>query len=301
MKLRTLALIGTMAALAACDSGSSGTYGAAPPGPPTATVAPKAPAPAPAPAEAEEAVDPAQEIIYEARDKSKDGKIVGTVKFTGTAPDMPQIDMKKTEAVCAAKHEKPVKKETVIVNANGTLKNVFVYIVKGAKDIKVKTPTEPVEINQEGCVYKPHVLGMMAGQPMRIRSSDAGVLHNIHSWPVDNDGFNFSQSGVGEDILTTTSKYKTFSKQEVMVWIKCDIHDWMGAWVGVRNNPFFAVTGDDGTYTISGVPPGKYELVAWHEFYGNKRASPKPTEPLRSKEIEVTPGQSVTLDFEFKG
>ena len=231
---------------------------------------------------------------YAARDKSKDGSITGTVKFVGKPPPDVFIDMSKVP-VCKAKHKTPPKLETVVVNKNGTLLNVFVYITKGAKGWKCAPPKEPITIDQDGCFYKPHVQGMVVGQPMRIKNTD-GILHNIHSYPLKNDAFNFAQPVAGEDILTLTSRTKTFSKQEI-VPIRCDVHGWMGTYVVVRKNPFFAVTDKKGNYTIKGVPPGTYELYAWHEYYGNKQ---RKTRPIRSKPLTVTAGKAVTWDVTFK-
>ena len=241
----------------------------------------------------------AQDKKYTDRDKSQDGTLTGEVKFDGKAPPLPNINF-EAEKTCHENHkDSPIKMESIIVNENGTLKNAFVYIAKGVKGWTFDTPKEPIEIVQENGMYKPHIVGMMAGQSLKVGNKDA-FLHNIHAVPTDNDEFNFGQPGVQDDILTTDTKNKTFDKQEVMVKVKCDIHDWMGAWIGVRNNPFFFVTGDDGRFTIEGIPAGKYDLIAWHEFYGNKQALPKATEPLRLKDVEVKPGETVTADFTFK-
>jgi hypothetical protein len=236
---------------------------------------------------------------YSGRDQTQDGVITGLVLLDGKAPELPKYNFEAEKTCHEAHKDNPVPIETIIVGAGGEMKNAFVYITKGAKGWTFDIPKEPVEIVQENCLYKPHVVGMIAGQPIKVGNKDA-FLHNIHSLPKENDEFNFGQANVGEDILTTDSKHKTFSKQAVMVKVKCDIHDWMGAWIGVRGNPFFCVTGDDGRYSISGVPAGKYDLIAWHEFYGNKDALPKATEPLRLKDIDVKPGASVTADFTFK-
>lgn len=238
----------------------------------------------------------AQEKPYAGRDQSQDGIITGLVKLDGKAPKLPNINF-EAEKSCHAHHkDSPVPLETIIVSDDGMIKNAFVYITKGAKDWTFDVPKDPIEIVQENCIYKPHIVGMIAGQSIKVANKDA-FLHNIHSLPKENKEFNFGQANVGEDVL---SGDKTFTKQEVMIKVKCDIHDWMGAWVGVRSNPFFSVTGDDGRFTIEGVPAGKYDLIAWHEFYGNKDAVPKATEPLRVKDVTVQPGATVTADFTFK-
>lgn len=287
------------------DQGASDCCGA--PEPVTTTVAaPVAAAPEPsiihsAPAPDEETGPQDEpEKDYEARKKEDDGVITGSVKFPGAVPSLPPLNMGDKD--CKAMHAgAAVKSQLVIVNDNKTLRNTFVYISKGAKAWKCKAPEEPAVIDQKNCIYTPHVRGMLVGQSLKIKNSDA-ILHNIHGLPVANGNveFNIGQPGVMEELLTPASKNKTFMGPEVMVRIKCDVHDWMSAYVGVRPNPFFSVTGEDGTFKITGVPPGKYELTAWHEFYGNKNAKPKATEPLKSKEITVEAGKTVALDFEFK-
>jgi hypothetical protein len=138
-----------------------------------------------------------------------------------------------------------------------------------------------VVLDQDGCVYKPHVMGIMVGQPYRILNSD-GILHNVHTLPKINPTFNRGQPATVEEMTTT------FSKPEAMFQVKCDVHPWMSAYVGVFTHPFFSVTGTDGRFTISGLPAGTYEITAWHERLGEQTAS-----------IAVDDDDTTTRDFTF--
>ena len=207
--------------------------------------------------------------------------ISGKIAFDGTAPKRKAI---KTDAdpKCAEMHaDAPLLAEEVVVNGNGTLKNVFVYIKGGLEGKTFETPKTPVEIDQEGCHYRPHVFGMMAKQPLKIVNSD-DTLHNIHAMPAKSKEFNIGQPNKG---METT---RTFAEPEVMVKFKCDVHPWMSAYVGVLNHPFYSVSGDDGTFTIKGLPAGEYEVVAWHEKYGEQ-----------TQKIKVGDGEAKTADFTF--
>ena len=189
--------------------------------------------------------------------------ITGSVAFEGTAPEMAVIDM-AAEGVC---HEhgqsNPIKEETVVVNSNGTLRNVFVYVKDGLGDTKWPVPSEPVVLDQVGCTYIPHVFGIMAKQPLLIKNSDEGVLHNIHSLSKSGNSFNFGMPRVMEST-------KKFKKPETMVRIKCDVHGWMNSYAGVLDHPFYAVSGDDGSFSLPPLPPGDYTIEAWHEEYGTQ-------------------------------
>ncbi|HXF96156.1 MAG TPA: carboxypeptidase regulatory-like domain-containing protein [Gemmatimonadales bacterium] len=207
--------------------------------------------------------------------------ITGRVRFTGPKPTNPTIDMSE-EPQCKAKYQTPPRAETVVVNPNGTLANVFVYVKSGLPaDAKYPTPTTPVVIDQDGCHYRPHVLGVMVGQQLEIRNSDP-LLHNIKARGTANRGFNISQPRAG---MKTT---RTFSRPEVMVALECNVHGWMNAYVGVLPHPFFAVTGTDGAFTIKGLPPGTYTLEAWHEKYGTRTAT-----------VTVTGTETKTAEFTF--
>src|SRR6266481_2426619 len=164
------------------------------------------------------------------------GTISGKVKFTGTKPAMPKIDMTE-EPKCKAKYTAaPPTDETVVVNANGTLANVFVYVKAGLPaDYKAPAPAGPVTLDQDGCRYHPHVLGIMVGQALAIKNSD-GILHNIKAKGTKNRPFNISQPSV------MTSE-RTFAAPEVTVPLECNVHGWMHAWLAVLPHPFFAVTG----------------------------------------------------------
>jgi hypothetical protein len=209
--------------------------------------------------------------------------ISGKVAFDGTAPKMKKIPT-DADPKCAEMHaDEPLRSEEVVVNVNGTLRYVFVYVKSGLPAGKTfETPKEPVVIDQKGCHYTPHVFGMMAKQPLKIINSD-DTLHNIHAQPTKSKEFNIGQPNKGMETI------RTFANPEVMVHFKCDVHPWMSAYVGVMDNPFYAVTGEDGTFSIKGLPAGEYEIVAWHEKYGEK-----------SQKVKVGDGEAKTADFTFK-
>jgi len=207
--------------------------------------------------------------------------ITGKVKFTGTKPANPRIDMSE-EPQCKAKHQTPPTAETVVVNANGTLANAFVYVKAGLPaGAKYQASATPVVIDQDGCRYRPHVFGLMVGQTLEIRNSDP-LLHNIKAKATKNRPFNISQPTAG---MKTT---RTFSAPEVMVSLECNVHGWMNAYAGVLPHGFFGVTGTDGSFTIKGLPAGTYTVEAWHEKYGTQTGT-----------VTVAGAESKTQDFTF--
>lgn len=241
----------------------------------------------------------AQERNYAARVKEEDGRLSGVVRFTGAAPEMKAIV--PMEPCCKEAHSKehPLRYEMVVVNPNGTLRNVFVYISKGAAGWRFEVPKDPIRVTQKGCRYLPRVQGLIVGQSMIVANED-GTLHNVHGVTSKSTEFNVSQHPNSETLFRPGDpKFPAPDKPEACFRLKCDIHDYMSAYIGVRPNPFFSVTGEDGTYAIEGVPPGTYTVTAWHEFYGNPSGKPKATKPI-SLEITVEKGKAATLDFEFK-
>jgi plastocyanin len=184
--------------------------------------------------------------------------ISGKVSLNGKAPAPATIDM-SADPVCRSEHSDAVKDPSVIQNPDGTLQNVFVYVKDGAG--VYPAPATPVTLAQKGCMYSPHVLGMQAGQALEIVNTDP-TLHNVHCMAAINDPFNLAQPS------QDSQAQKVLSKPEVMVKFKCDVHTWMSCFVGVVSNPFFGVSGTDGTFKISGLPAGTYTLEAWHEKYG---------------------------------
>src|SRR3989440_8494236 len=209
------------------------------------------------------------------------GTISGKVKSPGESPAMPKIDMSE-EPKCKAKYTAaPPPEEAVVVNANGTLANVFVYVKSGLPaSYKAPAPTGPVTLDQDGCRYHPHVFGILVGQTLAIKNSD-GILHNIKAKGTKNRPFNISQP-------TTMTSERTFTAPEVMVPLECNVHGWMHAWLGVLPHPFFAVSGTDGSFTIKGLPPGTYTIEAWQEKYGAQTAT-----------VTVAGSETKTADFSF--
>lgn len=205
--------------------------------------------------------------------------IKGSVKFEGTAPAAEKVKM-SADPVCQQQHTTAVMTEDVVVNSNSTLKNAFVYVKEGAKD---GSAAAPVTLDQHGCWYTPHVFGILVDQPLEIVNSDP-TLHNVNAKPTINPPFNVAQPSNKSPKVT-----KKFSKPELGIVFKCNVHPWMKAYGNVMENPFFAVTGEDGSFTISGLPAGTYTLSAWHEKYGTQTQS-----------VTVGDGQTQSVDFTFK-
>ena len=193
--------------------------------------------------------------------------VTGTVVFDGKAPALRPLAM-EAEPVCHKMHGgKPVPNEMLILGSGNTMGAVMVWVSKGLPAGKTyPAPKTPVVLDQDGCVYKPHVMGIMVGQPYRILNSD-GILHNIHTIPKVNPQFNRGQPATVKEMTTT------FAKPENMFQVKCDVHPWMTAYIGVFTHPFHAVTKPDGKFTISGLDAGTYEITAWHERLGTQTAS----------------------------
>ena len=184
--------------------------------------------------------------------------ISGTVKLEGTPPEARVIRM-GSDPLCMPEGQS--LSEVVVVGPGNGLQNVFVYVKDGLGDRKFPAPSTPVELDQKGCKYVPHVFGAQVGQPVKIVNSDP-TLHNIHALPKDNTEFNFGQPLKG---METT---RMFDKPEVMVRFKCDVHGWMAAWGGIVAHPFFAVTKPDGSFEIKGLPAGTFTVETWHEQFG---------------------------------
>ena len=186
--------------------------------------------------------------------------LTGKVAFQGTAPPA-QIIKADADPRCKLMHPNGIAADEVIVNPNGTLKNVFVYVKEGLAGKTFEAPKATVVFDQKGCQYSPKVFGIQVNQPLEIVNSD-DTLHNVHALPANSQPFNLGMPIKGMKIK------RTFTKPEVMVKIKCEVHPWMRAYAGVLDHPFFAVTGGDGTFEIKDIPPGQYVLEAWHEKYG---------------------------------
>ena len=231
----------------------------------------------PAPAPATPAAAPAAPI-----DAATAGEITGTVAFDGTAPAKVRIHMDAVPA-CTQTNKEAVFSEEVVVNDNKTLKNVFIYVKDGLGSRTFPPPSEPVLIDQKGCWYHPHVLGVMAGQKLDIKNSDP-TNHNIHPMPTANREFNQSQPPGAPDLM------QDFARPEVMIPVKCNVHPWMKAYIGVVANPFYAVTDDKGAFSIKGLPPGDYTIEAWQEKYGTQ-----------DQKVTVGAKESKTVTFNFKG
>jgi len=203
--------------------------------------------------------------------------VTGSIKLEGTAPKARKIDMSQDPA-CAGGMGMT---ETVIAEG-GNLANVFVYVKEGLGDRTFPVPTESATVDQHGCHYMPHVLGVMVGQTVKILNSDP-TTHNIHPSPKNNKEWNESQAPKGAPLE------KTFAREEIMLPVKCNQHPWMKMYISVVKNPFFSVSTKDGKFSITGLPPGKYTIAAVHETLGEQ-----------TMQVEVGAKESKTADFSFK-
>jgi len=209
------------------------------------------------------------------------GSIKGHVRFTGKHPGNSIIRMGADPACAKLNSGKRVVQETVASTLDGSLANVFLRL-QGSFP-KAPVPSQPVSINQMGCIYEPRIVGVVVGQTLQVRNSDE-LLHNVHGLSVKGNSFNVSEPKAG---MVQQFKMKD---EEVMLRLKCDVHSWMVAFVGVVTNPFFAVSDRNGMFEIANVPPGSYSIQAWHERYG----------PVVQK-VAVRAGSASTVDFSYTG
>jgi uncharacterized membrane protein len=235
-------LLGALAALFALAYGASFALGSAAEGGP-----PKAAPAAQAKGAAKVVIDPATV-----------GSIRVAVRFEGTAPPRAEVPLPGN-----CPHDGPVYDDKVLVK-DGRLQNAFVWLAEGLGDWPSPPPTEPIMLDQRGCMYAPHVIGVQVGQPVAIGNSDP-FLHNVRAVTVDNADFNAPMLERAKPLL------RTFDSAEVMVKMKCDVHPWMSAYIGVVPHPFFGVTSPEGERAFDGVPPGEYVIEAWHETLGKQR------------------------------
>jgi plastocyanin len=229
----------------------------------TAEEQPAAPSPAATPAATP--IDPATAAT-----------VSGTVKFEGAAPKPAKIDMSQDPNCQGANVA-----ENVVVS-DGHLQNVFIYVKEGLGNRAFDVPKDAVTLNQTGCKYHPHVLGVMAGQTIKIVNGDP-TTHNIHPTPKDNREWNESQAPKAAPLE------KSFAREEVMLPVKCNQHPWMRMFVNVVKNPFYAVTGPDGKFEIKGLPPGDYTLAFVHEKLGEQ-----------DQKVTLAAKDSKTVDATFK-
>jgi plastocyanin len=192
------------------------------------------------------------------------GNIAGRITFEGPAPK-PGLVRMDSDPNCVQAGAGSTD-ETVLVGDAGALQNVFVYVKDGLGDLRFPIPSTAAVLDQKGCRYVPHVLGVQVGQNVDIANSDP-TLHNVHAVPAANQEFNQGQPLPGMKFT------RQFSTREVMVPFKCDVHPWMQAYIGVLEHPYFAVTGPDGSFSLKGLPPGTYTIEAWHEKLGTQTQS----------------------------
>jgi len=218
------------------------------------------------------------------------GTVTGVVSFNGTAPAPTKIDS-TADPVCGKQN--PNLETEITVVKDGKLANAFVYIKDGTTtdgkkvgDFTWDTPTAAAQLDQNGCHYRPHVLGVQTNQKISITNSDP-TTHNIHPTPKQNPEWNQSQPSGAAPIE------KSFARSEILVPVKCNQHPWMKAYIGVMKTPFFAVSADNGSFTIKGVPAGTYTVAAWHE--GGVDGTTK------TVQVTVPANGSATADFAFEG
>jgi plastocyanin len=213
-------------------------------------------------------------------DESKAGTVAGHVTIEGAVPANPSINF-SADPYCERGNPNGGTLENFVLS-NGGLENVFVYVKDGLDSYYFDVPAEPVKLDQQGCRYRPHVIGVRVGQKLAISNSD-DTLHNLHAQGVTNGEWNRPQA------LKNIVDEKVFTAREVMVRFKCDVHSWMLAYIGVMDHPYFAVTHEGGGFELKNLPAGTYTLEAWHEKLGTQTQS-----------VTLGEKESKTITFTFK-
>jgi plastocyanin len=207
------------------------------------------------------------------------GSIAGTIHFSGKPPARVKIDMSMDPACSMLAPENDSEQYIV---ANGKLANVYVYIKAGAPPSKAPANAPPVVLDQKGCRYIPHVIALQQGGSVEFRNSDP-TMHNIHTTPTTGEpSIDVSQGPMG------APQTRQFQQPETMLPVRCNNHPWMNAFINVSATPFFTVSAADGSFTITGLPPGNYTLAAVHEKLGEKDI-----------QVTVPPSGTAKADFTY--
>lgn len=206
--------------------------------------------------------------------------ITGTVTFEGAPPALRPIDM-SASAACVKANPTPVVEPEVVTGANGTLANAVVYVKSGLGRYRYPVPQTPVVLDQKNCMYAPHVLAVMVGQPFSVANSDP-TMHNVHVMARHNRQWSSSQP------VASAPLKSTFERPEFAIPVLCNIHPWMRAYVFAFDQPYFSVTGTDGAFAIKNLPPGMYTIEAWHE----------PNQTV-DQTVTLAPKESKVISFTF--
>lgn len=210
------------------------------------------------------------------------GSISGTIRYMGKIPARKAIDMSEDPA-CVEAHHGKAWEQSLVVSSNRSIANAFIYVKTGLEGKRFETPSTPAVIDQKGCWFTPRILGIQTNQVLQVKNSDP-VTHNIHPMAQINREWNYSQ-GAGDAPLG-----RKFTKPEVMIRVKCNIHSWMHAFIGVVDNPYFAVSKEDGSYTLPNLPPGTYTIEVWQEILGTQE-----------RQVTVAPHSNTEVNLTFKG
>jgi hypothetical protein len=207
--------------------------------------------------------------------------IKGTVTLDGAPPEPRKIIM-TAGPDCAKLHSSPLTYPEVVTGDHGALANILVYVKSGLGSYHFDVPATPAALDQVGCMYEPHVLGLMAGQALEIKNTDP-IIHNVHPVPHNNRGWNKSQP-VGSAPIEASFEHPDFAMP-----VLCNVHPWMRAFLFVFPHPYFDVTSTAGTFELKNLPPGTYTVEAWQEKYGTQ-----------DQTVTLGPKESKSLAFTFK-
>lgn len=231
---------------------------------------------------AKKAVEAPKPVEFFHVDPATAGVVSGKVTFTGAKPPRTAIVM-DSDASCQQAHAgHPVYDESIVVGKNGGLANAFVYIQTGMEGRHFEPAQGSVLLDQTGCMFEPRVLGMRAGQTLDVKNSDT-VSHNVHPKPKNNYDWNQQQSPGAPDLE------HRFPRADIMIPVKCNVHSWMRAFIGVVDHPYFAVTSQDGSFELKNVPPGDYTLAVWQEKLGEQ-----------TQQVHLAPSGTAAVHFTYQ-